>query len=50
MAVARSWLGVRQLLGIMCGSVRASRALTVICSKFEVKNAGKITSFFCIIF
>lgn len=45
MAVARSWCGVRQLLGIICSTVGASTALTVICSKSEVKNTGKITSF-----
>jgi len=44
-AVARSWRGVRQLLGIICSTVGTSKALTVICSKFEVKNTGKITSF-----
>ena len=45
MAVAVSWRGVRQLLGNMCSTVGASRALTVVCSKFEVKNTRKITSF-----
>ena len=45
MAVARSWHDVCQLLGIMCSTAGACRALAVICNKVEIKNMGKLHIF-----
>jgi hypothetical protein len=47
-AVAGSWRGVRQLLGIICSTVGASRALTVVCSKFRGQEHEENYLFFAL--